>query len=131
MACGSGCLSYPCPECGAVRPPPAEGSRTPRLRRRWTEEELAYDGDPNPKRMGRLTPRQRDILFRITEDILGGLRTAAFDRGERAEGPGGPMNITSADMAALTFVNGRGIRLTVPELELLLEAAKALDPRRD
>jgi hypothetical protein len=39
--------------------------------REWTEDELAYNGDSHPMRR-ELTPRERDILYRLLRDLPSG-----------------------------------------------------------
>lgn len=90
----------------------------------WGPDELAYDGSSRPQER-ELTPRERDILTRILNDIFFAIRR------EVEAAPGARLTVTPNDLDCLIFdgrMNG-GIRLELDELQLVSDIRGVIDPR--
>lgn len=95
----------------------------------WTEDELAYDGSSEPMRR-ELTPRERDILTRILDDICHAILLEATG----TVLPDPPIMVSQEHIyKALGFrkLSNGGIRMNTSELNTIFELRHVITPRND
>jgi hypothetical protein len=97
-------------------------------RKRWTEDELAYNGSAWPMRR-ELTPRERDILTRILDGWWH--RLIELDAARRGEDPFYLTRSINLDSELLNDPSLAWMRMDVDECQLLLNLRTTLNPRQD